>query len=826
MQTGPTLDGVISSYRQLIDIGVALHWLHPNEKRPIGERWSEAERHSVDTLRKSYVQNANIGVRLGKISETVAGFLHVIDLDIRKPELAQNAWDVLLEFCPEAGEFPTVISGSGGESRHIYFFCKKPFDSRKLAKSDTFSMVFDPKKGREVRKNDWEIDLFGTGKQVVLPPSIHPDTGLPYEWETEFDTDLLDLGIAPSVAPEKVQEWGVNTSESDDFDDDDDLLAVVKAAPLGLSEQEITETIANLPEGWVEDRDTWLQVGAALHHEYSGSQIGFDRWCNWSKTSAKFEMKTQKTVWKSFKGARNPIRMATLIQAAGHNKLAQEHDWMSDLIGETERQVPATIEDQFDDLFGDEPAAIAEPKPEVDWLTLLQLNDDGEIKSNLPNLRLIFANDPRTAGIAKMNEFTQEIVVRDKPGFFVRSVKRKSSKPIKQLNSPVWKVQDPVNGDLWIDSHDHSVREVFEAQKRQGGYNLKITDRDLRAAVDISAQDYRFHPVQEYLLGLKWDGVRRMDTMFIDFLGCPDTPYHRGASRLTLLGAVTRVFEPGHKFDFVPILEGVQGKGKSTFINILGHDWANELTGDIADPKAMIEVMQGQWIMEIGELSSMARAEVNELKAFVSRTHDKARLAWEKRAKVYPRQCIFIGSTNDSEYLRDQSGGRRFWPIKCSIEGQIDNVRFAEVVHQIWAEAYETYIEMRKGLRGGTLPLYLAEDQADAEAKLIQESRRVESAEDVLMGQIMTWLDEPIGTAAGFDDLEPDAPAQYRTETCILQVWREVLHRDGMVPHREAMMIGKALAAVPEWYRTTGPTNVPGYGKVRAYRKGRFADEE
>ncbi|TGW06972.1 hypothetical protein EN788_39305, partial [Mesorhizobium sp. M2D.F.Ca.ET.145.01.1.1] len=294
--------------------------------------------------------------------------------------------------------------------------------------------------------------------------------------------------------------------------------------------------------------------------------------------------------------------------------------------------------------------------------------------------------------------------------------------------------------------------------------------------------------------------------------------YNRQASLMTFVGAVARVMRPGHKFDFVPILEGAQGKGKSTFIEILGLQWYNELTGDISDPKQMVEVMQGSWILEIGELSSMARAEVNDLKAFVSRTHDKVRLAWEKRAKEFPRQCIFIGSTNDREYLRDQTGGRRFWPIVCKLVGQIDNPRLRREIMQVWAEALHIFHEMEKQYNG-TLPLFLT-DQAAEQALVMQESRRVESSEEMLAGKIEAWLDQPVGTDEDFDDLDPNAPKTFRNETSVQQIWEEMLRRDGSVPHTEAMKIGKAMLIVG-WHRTEGPVTAreinKKYGKCRVY---------
>ncbi|TIW03650.1 MAG: hypothetical protein E5V77_02840 [Mesorhizobium sp.] len=399
--------------------------------------------------------------------------------------------------------------------------------------------------------------------------------------------------------------------------------------------------------------------------------------------------------------------------------------------------------------------------------------------------------------------------------------KRDSGHDPANLVGRLWELKDELNGDNWTDSHDIALRNIIESKTQMKGYGIKVTDRDLKGGIDMSAQKRSFHPVKNLIESTVWDGKPRVERLFIDYLGCDDNDYYRQASLMTFVGAVARVYRPGHKFDFVPILEGAQGKGKSTFIEILGLQWYNELTGDISDPKQMVEVMQGSWVLEIGELSSMARAEVNDLKAFVSRTEDKVRLAWEKRARDFPRQCIFIGSTNDREYLRDQTGGRRFWPIVCKLEGQIDNPRLRREIMQVWAEALHIFRDMEKRYQGATLPLFLTDKAADM-AVVMQESRRIETAEEILAGKIGAWLDQPIGTDERFDDLDIDAPKAYRNETCVQQIWEDMLGRDGTVPHSESIKIGRAMLVVG-WPRTDGPVMTAEvnkkFGKCRVYTR-------
>lgn len=827
MNNGPAISSVIDMNRDLLSSGASLHWLVPFQKRPIAENWSELPNQTEADLIAGYRTNANIGIRLGRPSQVSGYYLHILDIDIRKPECADAAWATVCMMFPGARSLPSVISGSGGESRHLYFLTDKPFRKKKLVKSTGYSMVFEADKGREVKKSDWEIDLMGTGSQAVIPPSIHPVTKLPYIWERAIDLSLVGIGIGPIIPSEDIADWGADESVEDSGDeDDDDLFAMVIGAPMDLEDGEVEKIIADLPEDWVEDRDHWLTVGAALHHQFEGKKVGFDRWCEWASKSAKFDARDSGRVWKSFKGSKNPVRMATLIQASSANRMNDEMD-IEDAEVHFDAPVPALasptgLSDLFDMSLPTKPAnAVKKVDIDPEWQLLLHRNEDGELKSTLHNIRLIVRNDKRMAGIVAFNEFSNNMVLRHEPGRVQK--KRDKSKPAVNLDGKIWKVRDPLNGDIWSDTHDNVIRSIIEAPTTQSGYGIKVSDRDLRGGIDIVSSDQRFHPVKERLEGFadQWDGQQRLETFFIDYLGCADTPYHRQAAVTMLLGAVSRVYEPGHKFDFVAILEGAQGAGKSTFISTLGLNWSSELSGDISDPNKMIEAMQGSWIIEIGELSSMHRSEVNDLKAFVSRTHDKGRLAYAKRVAVFPRQCIFIGSTNDREYLRDSTGNRRYWPIECNLNGQmIDNFKLRDEVHLIWGEAVRMYKTMRAKIPIGDLPLYISNKDAAAEAKVIQESKRVETAEDVLADQIMAWLNSPTVDGDGFEN--PDEPRPVHNETCQLQIWQEVLGRQGAVPHNETAKIGKAMQIIG-WTRSqnreTSKELRKKYGYVRVYRR-------
>jgi len=452
--------------------------------------------------------------------------------------------------------------------------------------------------------------------------------------------------------------------------------------------------------------------------------------------------------------------------------------------------------------------------PDKDWKRLLAVSDEGEVKKTLHNIQVIVGNDARLYGRLGYNELQQAVVFVREPTRLRR--KERDGKPILQFEGAIWRMDQPshrIDGKRWIDDHENALRRILEAPKTQGGYNLSaVSDRDMKAAVRGVAVNSTFHPIRDRLRGLVWDGTPRAETLFIDYLGCPDDEYHRETARLFLLGAVARAFCPGHKFDFVPILEGAQGAGKSTFIRILGLDWAGELAVDFHDNNKVIEAMQGLWIIEIAELQGFSKADTTTLKATVSRTHDKARLAWDRNPRDYPRQCVFIGSTNDDDYLRDTTGGRRFWPIRCTTN-RIDTDRLRQEVLQVWAEAVAMFDAMRAEQPGGDLPLYMRDPRAVEAAGLLQDSRRAETPEELLAADIKAVLDVPESTDLDGVETPP------RDRICINELWIDLLQRDrkALESHITLRLIGKAIR-MAGW--EPGPTmRTSEYGRVRSYKR-------
>jgi predicted P-loop ATPase len=824
---------MLAAVEPLRAAGFALHWLKARDKRPVIAGWSESAVLSHEQLSLSHQSNYNVGVRLGEPSQVAGGFLHVLDIDIRIDDLKDEAWDAVRALFPDVNisELPCVQSGSGGESRHLYLILDKPFRSKLLATSPgKHKRVKD---GKEGWSYDWEVELYGTSKQVVVPPSIHPESGKPYRWLRELDFTLLELGVGPFVSSSAIERLSLVEHATYEFE---------TREPLTFKGDQLERTLSAINISELHYND-WLRIGQALHHQFGGSDEGFDLWLKHTKRSTKFtgdkqvrEMRRVK--WKSFGRYRGkPVTMATVVEWAQDARTAAFVDAFED----ADDEAPA----DFDDLLGaDAPAEVPPPKSDIDllggaddddddtisakggWLSLLDRNDEGAIKPTLHNVELMVRNDLRLAGLPQLNEFTLEPVQRTQPGS-KPNLRSNPAKQTRQLAGRVWQVKDELNGDLWSEDRDYAVRSIMEAPKTQGGYGVKVTDRDLKASIVLAATDHSFHPVREYLESHTWDGTARVETLFHDYVGAPNDSYSRSVSRLMLIAAVTRIYEPGHKFDFAVILEGLQGKRKSTFIKTLGHGWFAELDGDFHDQKQMIEAMQGAWIMEIPELSGFQRGEVQTIKAFMSRTHDKARLAYARRAGVFPRQCIFLGSTNDKRYLKDDTGARRWWPMPCQLDGEIDIPRLELNLNQLWAEALVLYRAMRATQPSGILPLYLSEREALVTAARLQESRRVESADDATAGRIAEWLSQPINTGSIDDDLTEDGKPRLRTETCLIEVWTDCLGNDVKTYNQVASQsLGRAMALVPDWHLCTigsGRKRFPRHGQQRFYSL--FGDE-
>lgn len=244
---------------------------------------------------------------------------------------------------------------------------------------------------------------------------------------------------------------------------------------------------------------------------------------------------------------------------------------------------------------------------------------------------------------------------------------------------------DDATGDFkprpWTPNDDVLATEFLQRQ------DLSCPVEHVQQAVETVAMEASYHPVRRYLRGVRWDRRRRLDSFAATYLGAEADDYGSAVGRCMMISAVARVFRPGVKADCMLVLEGAQGTGKSSAIAALAGSWFTDELADLGSKDAAMQ-LRGAWIIEISELGAMSRAEVNRVKAFLSRTTDRFRPPYGKRIIESPRQCVFVGTTNADAYLHDETGARRFWPLKT---GMIDLDAIRRDRDQLWAEAVHLF---------------------------------------------------------------------------------------------------------------------------------------
>lgn len=428
------------------------------------------------------------------------------------------------------------------------------------------------------------------------------------------------------------------------------------------------------------------------------------------------------------------------------------------------------------------------------WAEELTVNSKGEYDNSAPNINLILQNDQILKGCYSLNTFD-----------FRRYILR---------NTPWRKIESSKTPEPMRDVDYSGIRNYIECIY---GINssMKIDDA---FAIDVERRG--FHPIQQYILSTQWDRINRVDTLLIDYFGCDDNAYTRAAIRKSLCAAVARVFEPGTKFDMVLILVGEQGTYKSTFLRKLGANWFSD-TFTTVQGKEAYEQLQGAWIIEMAELSALKKSEVENIKQFISKCDDAFRPAYGRTVEIYKRQCVFFGTTNDTDFLKDSTGNRRFNPIDIHPEFATKSVKDdlnEEEVKQIWAEAYELwkqgeqlYFDDNEGsLARAEQHKHTATDERRGVIESFLERMLPDDWDKKDLYDRRTWLDDPLSNNGTWK----------RDFICMAEIWCECLQKDKTDMSRyNTREINDIMRSLPDWEFVPSTKNFPIYGKQKYYRR-------
>lgn len=438
--------------------------------------------------------------------------------------------------------------------------------------------------------------------------------------------------------------------------------------------------------------------------------------------------------------------------------------------GEVKRLRMTEIQEEFGE--------VDDPEDDDTWKEQLEFHHkSGELLPTANNIELVLSNGEMKGVLAYDAFRNMEVVCGPLPW-------RSKERPDRAYEP--WLGADDKRRDHWLDKV----------------YGIK-TAKGIQNAFTEVVHRNTFHPIKTYIEAAQWDGTPRAESIFIDYLGAADSHYTRQVTRKMLLAAVKRLYEPGCKFDEMLVLIGPQGAGKSSILAKLGREWFSDSLRTFENKEAG-EHLQSGWIFEISELSVMKRAEIEEVKAFLSKTEDRYRVAYDRQVSEFPRKCVFFGTTNTRDFLRDATGNRRFWPIEVNPKKAKYNHwqhLTAELVSQIWAEVLCWYRV------GETLEL---DGLARMEA-FDQQTAHMET--DPREGLIQQWLESPVDDEWAEEETE-------RTMVCAAQVWTECLgNKKGSMRPWEAKEICDILRRIPGWVERETRVRLPEYGRQTVFEK-------
>lgn len=707
---------IFKEAKRLHDLGFAIHWLHPRSKRPVESGWTTGPRKKWKELDATFKAGYNIGVRIGTPSKLEKGYLCVVDVDVKSadPKHLGEALEAVVELLGGEG-CPEVSSGRGNGSRHYYCVTPSPFKTYNPAQSREIVKVKMPSKRpskaelRDLSADEieagirlshaWEISLYSDGRQVVLPPSVHPDSGELYQWKRPISatTDLPVLNfhqarsevllseddeialtregenhvcvcVGGNKAPVKscrhcrgmpgstgpVREAHPATERSEVAAQSKPALTDFKVEKVDLEWLEISDAVKlGITEGkGVEDRSGFLLRASTALISAGLSQN---------------EVLSVLTDPKTFLGAVG-------YEHAKTKDRARAAAW---IYRYTFKKVKA--ERSGEGVFGD-----ADEMPKARELSKKEAE---ELEAEFSEMRHWKQDIIRqgnglpqklVSNVVRIleNEVSDKVVQRDEFSY----------RDIYTCKTP-WGAK---KGDIISDDHIATIKYWLGQT-----HGFEPPDTVISDALIVLATKNAFDPVKDFLESLPvWDEKQRLDTWLSEHFEAEGHPeYLAQVFRKWMVAMIVRVYHPGAKFDWMPIFEGNQGVGKSSFGRLLvGDKYFLDWLPNLNDKDSALG-LQGIWAVELGELSQFRRNELESIKAFVTRTIDKVRPPYGRRQIESARRCVFFGTTNRTNYLTDETGNRRFKPVKV---GSLDFDALRRDRLQLFSEAKRLFDQKKE----------------------------------------------------------------------------------------------------------------------------------
>ncbi len=436
---------------------------------------------------------------------------------------------------------------------------------------------------------------------------------------------------------------------------------------------------------------------------------------------------------------------------------------------------------------------------DAEWMKKLKTNKAGGYEPTIANLKLILQNDPNLQAIHGRDLFRDRCTV-------------KGELP--------W----PRDGAMWTDVDDAGLRDYMESV-----YGIEAKGK-LLDALALVFEERSFHPVKQFIESTAWDGRARVERLLIDYLGAEDCAYVRAVTRKTIIAAIARIYDPGCKFDHMLTIVGKQGIGKTLIVQRLAGEWFSNSITEIRG-KESYEALDGAWIVEMGELAALKKSDRDAIKNYISKTEDTYRKAYARNVTINRRHSIFIGTTNESSFLEDDTGNRRFWVVDTNAERRTKTVwgvngMTAEEVHQVWAEALELY-------RAGENIMELTDEEAAA----AQREQEKHTSEDSRQGIIERYLSIPLpadwASKSTFERMQYYSSVETfkgspngveRTKVCAIEVWTECFQQpEARMLKSDTRQINAMLEKLG-WIKSDKLMRFGPYGVQRGFIKPKTED--